>query len=197
MRVRLIVKIKNDNFYQARISAGYPSALAMSKATGISQSSIHRYEDFRGIPVRKSMIERIERALRVPFEDLFPQEVISVTGKIPKRLEFVKETPILPENAIILLPETALFSAEEKEQKYERLEKAVDGMRERERLVLINRYGLFGQPALTYKEIGDLLGVTRERIRQIEARAIRKLRHPSRSFPILRDRIAYEGDLYD
>jgi RNA polymerase primary sigma factor len=51
----------------------------------------------------------------------------------------------------------------------------------RERRVIELRYGLDGDRDRTLSEIGDALGVTRERIRQIEAKALRKLRHPSRT----------------
>jgi RNA polymerase primary sigma factor len=59
----------------------------------------------------------------------------------------------------------------------------------RERAVLDLRYGLTDDHPRTLEEVGKELGVTRERIRQIEAHAIRKLRHPSRS-RVLRDFLA-------
>jgi RNA polymerase primary sigma factor len=52
---------------------------------------------------------------------------------------------------------------------------------QRERKVLEYRYGLKGEHPRTLEEVGQKFDVTRERIRQIEAKALRKLKHPSRS----------------
>jgi RNA polymerase primary sigma factor len=57
---------------------------------------------------------------------------------------------------------------------------------EREQRVVILRYGLDGGDARTLEEVGLEFGVTRERVRQIEAKTLAKLRHPSRS-DVLRD----------
>jgi len=65
------------------------------------------------------------------------------------------------------------------------LEEQLRGVRNelaaRERQVLEMRFGLNGASPRTLEDIGDVLGVSRERVRQIEAKALRKLRQPSRS----------------
>jgi len=63
----------------------------------------------------------------------------------------------------------------------EQVEEILDELNERERKVLEMRFGLIDGRNRTLEEVGNEFGVTRERIRQIEAKALRKLRHPQRS----------------
>ncbi len=63
----------------------------------------------------------------------------------------------------------------------EQLEDVLETLADREQRVLRLRFGLDDGRARTLEEVGREFGVTRERIRQIEAKALRKLRHPSRS----------------
>ena len=63
----------------------------------------------------------------------------------------------------------------------EQLEEVLETLTDREKKVLRLRFGLDDGRARTLEEVGQHFGVTRERIRQIEAKALRKLRHPSRS----------------
>lgn len=67
----------------------------------------------------------------------------------------------------------------EKKELSELVQKVLSTLSERERKVIILRYGLNGDTPMTLEEIGHVLGVTRERIRQLEAKAIRKLQRPS------------------
>lgn len=62
----------------------------------------------------------------------------------------------------------------------EKIEEVLTDLSDQEQQVLRMRFGLDDDTPKTLEEIGKVFGVTRERIRQIEAKAIRKLRHPSR-----------------
>src|SRR5659263_178365 len=63
----------------------------------------------------------------------------------------------------------------------EQLDEVLKTLTDREQRVLRLRFGLDDGRARTLEEVGQKFGVTRERIRQIEAKTLRKLRHPSRS----------------
>ncbi len=68
-----------------------------------------------------------------------------------------------------------------REMNKENLYKIMEDLNDREQRVLILRYGLEDNRPRTLEEVGKEFNLTRERIRQIEAKAIRKLRHPSRT----------------
>ena len=63
----------------------------------------------------------------------------------------------------------------------EQIEEVLTSLSDRERQVLLLRFGLHDGSPRTLEEVGQMFHVTRERVRQIEAKALRKLRHPTRS----------------
>ncbi len=74
-------------------------------------------------------------------------------------------------------PEMALQATELREA----IEEVLEQLNPRERLILKLRFGLGFQKEATLKEVGDMFKVSGKRISQIELKAIRKLKHPSRS----------------
>ena len=72
------------------------------------------------------------------------------------------------------------YDATSKRLLRENIEEVLRALSDREAKVLKMRFGLSGGRAMTLEEVGKEFGVTRERIRQIEAKALRKLKHPSR-----------------
>jgi RNA polymerase primary sigma factor len=77
------------------------------------------------------------------------------------------------------VPEPAELAA--KELLRDQLKDALNSLTPRERLVIEMRFGLNDEYGKTLEEVGTHLDLTKERIRQIEGEALRKLRHPSRS----------------
>lgn len=122
----------------------------------------------------------LAEAMKLPVEKV--REVLKVSAD-PVSLD----TPIgeeddshlgdfIQDNSIIG-PEEAATYAILKDQ----ISKLLDTLTEREQRVLILRFGLEDGRSRTLEEVGKEFNVTRERIRQIEAKALRKLRHPSRA----------------
>jgi DNA-binding CsgD family transcriptional regulator len=83
------------------------------------------------------------------------------------------------------------MDAAAREMLREQVKNALAVLSERERQVLELRFGLVDGKDHTLEEVGQCFNVTRERIRQIEAKALRKLRHPTRSRH-LRDYLGYD-----
>ena len=77
------------------------------------------------------------------------------------------------------LDDVVIHEVEQKNLR-EKIDELLTGLNDQDQKVLRMRFGLDDDDPKTLEEIGKVFGVTRERIRQIEAKAIRKLRHPSR-----------------
>jgi len=129
---------------------------------------------------REPSVEEIAQTM-----ELTPDKVREIMKISQEPVSF--ETPIGEENdsnlGDFIEDEDALAPADAAafEMLREQLEDVLDTLTDREENVLRLRFGLQDGRARTLEEVGKVFGVTRERIRQIEAKALRKLRHPSRS----------------
>ena len=157
----------------------------------------------RTIRIPVHMVETINKLIRVSRQLLqtygrepSPEEIALEMGiTVEKAREIQKiaqeavslETPIgeeedshlgdfIPDEDVPAPAEAAAFSMLK-----EQLVEVLDTLTEREQKVLKLRFGLEDGRARTLEEVGKEFDVTRERIRQIEAKSLRKLRHPSRS----------------
>ena len=157
----------------------------------------------RTIRIPVHMIETINKFIRTSRRlaqdlgrDPTPEEVAEKMGiEVEKAREIVKisqeptslETPVGEEedsrlgdfiqDEVMMAPDDAASHELLKEQ----MQEVLDTLAPRERRVLILRFGLEDGRQRTLEEVGKEFGVTRERIRQIEAKALRKLKHPTRS----------------
>lgn len=157
----------------------------------------------RTIRIPVHMVETINKLIRVSRQLLqtygrepTPDEIAKEMGITVEKVREIQkiaqepvslETPIgeeedshlgdfIPDEDVPAPAEAAAFSMLK-----EQLVEVLDTLTDREQKVLKLRFGLEDGRARTLEEVGKEFDVTRERIRQIEAKALRKLRHPSRS----------------
>lgn len=157
----------------------------------------------RTIRVPVHMVETINKMVRIsrqlvqrlgrePTDEEIAMEMEIEEGKVEDirriaQLPVSLETPIGEEEDSQLgdfIEDRDMPSPEESAAGHllrEQIEEMLEALSERERDVLYFRFGLEDGRSYTLEEVGKRFGVTRERIRQIEAKALRKLRHPSRS----------------
>ncbi len=157
----------------------------------------------RTIRVPVHMVETINKLNKVIKEHMqvhgeYPsvEELGKLTGKTPEKIEEIlaasKETvslesPISGDEESTMgdfIHDDSLDQPEEAAMKMllrEQIDQILDTLSPREAMVLKMRYGLLDGKTKTLEEVGQFFNVTRERIRQIEVKALRKLRHPSRS----------------
>ena len=157
----------------------------------------------RTIRIPVHVVELINKLVRISRQyqqehgrEAIPDELARAMDMAPERVEELLniakepvslETPVGEENSNTLgnlIPdEAAVVPADEatRHALQDQVESVLDSLTTREREVLRLRYGLDDGHNRTLEEVGKTFKVTRERIRQIEAKALRKLRHPSRS----------------
>ena len=157
----------------------------------------------RTIRVPVHMIETINKFVRVsrqlvqeigrePTSEEIAKKMDLPVGKVRKIIKIAQqpislETPIgeeedsrlgdFIEDKVMLSPPDVVININLREQ----IDEALKSLTEREAKVLKMRFGLSDGSEHTLEEVGQQFSVTRERIRQIEAKALRKLKHPSRS----------------
>ena len=157
----------------------------------------------RTIRVPVHMVEAINKQLRVArrlFQELGREpsdeevaEELGVTAERVREIKKISRDPVSLETPVGDEDDTELGDfVEDKEATppsdaaalsvlHTEMEDMLDTLSPRERRVLQLRFGLADGHQRTLEEVGKRFGVTRERIRQIEAKGLRKLRHPSRS----------------
>lgn len=156
----------------------------------------------RTIRIPVHMVETINKLYRIsrklmqelgrePTPEEIGEEVELEPDRVREIFKIAQETtsleaPVGEDQESILgdfIPDESQLSPVDQASKQllkDHLDEVLGTLTERESKVLKLRFGLEGTKQMTLEEVGKVFGVTRERIRQIEAKALRKLKHPSR-----------------
>jgi len=184
-RVGMKVRLFNWSLDRAIRAKGW-KRIEAAKACGVSLHTLFWWLSFKSYPREHKRME-VSIVLGVPEDIIFPEAIegFRIT-KQPEPVSFGKEEAVaLGLCSQEVDPEQVAIQASLQDSLQDSLQEAMQGLREREKLVLRLRFGLDGEESRTLEAVGAVLGVHRERIRQIEAKALRKMRHPSRSIPLL------------
>lgn len=183
--VALKVKAKHGRLQEFIEQMGWTET-EFAKRIGVHQATANSWFSMRTFPGKKFRLKICE-LLQETEEVLFPQSLNNPaflkrrkTATVYRELDMIA----LPESQMNALPAPAENNPERivaREEILDRLSAMLQTLTPREEAVLTLRFGLDGKGERTWEEIGNYLGVTRERPRQIVAKALRRLRHPHRA----------------
>jgi len=161
---------RNPTYEELALEAGFLNE---------SDVKIIKQADKADTPVPPDVKRRLRRAASRVINTLrIAEEPVSLDSPVGKEDNSQLGDFIEDESAL------APMDAAAREMLREQVRNALAVLSERERQVLELRFGLLDGKDHTLEEVGAYFDVTRERIRQIEAKALRKLRHPTRSRPL-------------
>ena len=181
----LQVKVKNGPMLSAMRANGMQTAADLSRACGVDQTSIGHFLNLLNTPIGrkgdwKPSIMKIAEALNVVPELLFPEQHLS-KALAKNQAEIEMDLEDMEQLTSGISSEMVADRTDDAQTEIEDLlRKNIRTLTEREEACLSMRFGLDSEGPMILDDVGAKLGVGRERVRQIEAKALRKLRHPSR-----------------
>ncbi len=183
---RIDMRIRNNLILTKIEEAGYPSAMSFCKATGVSYGRLIDFISMRRPIYNKygqinKSIEKLCKELNCLPEEIFSASQMEASLKTNKRTLKVNEA-----EAIFMLSQSdsqkMLEDHYSDDQMSNAVDKALATLTPRETKVIQMRMGLGDYShEHTLLEVAEAFDVTRERVRQIEAKALRKMRHPDRA----------------
>ena len=187
----ITVTVRNNYLLTKMRELGIWTAADLWRATGVPQSTLGHYLGLL-LPARmkngefRPAVNRLADFFRCLPEDLFPPQHLDAS--LPKnRGEFAVD--LVDVQWLLAGPERLALPADERiaeKNVATAISEALNNLTERQMRVIQLRYGFDGGGERTYSEIGKVIGVTRERVRQIELQALRRLRARSQS-DVIRD----------
>jgi DNA-binding CsgD family transcriptional regulator len=196
---RVEIKVRNNNFLRKLEECGYATIGEFCRRNGMMNwaSTLGEFANLKKSPLDRygkflNIVEQICDILQCLPEDLFSEEQLTTALESNKRAILVNkaEMKFMLENQCELL---ALEDQTDLTNLPEKVGELLETLTPREAKVIAMHFGLRGYSAHSLVEVARSLDVTAERIRQIEAKALRKLRHPSRR-KIVRDYLTKTGE---
>jgi RNA polymerase sigma factor (sigma-70 family) len=198
LRVERTTRFKNLRLFNAIRKTG--TVVEFSKAAGVHYSGVIAFLNLSANPYSartgnlKGSAQEIVDYLDIAAEELFPPELYTNADTLRP------QTAVLVGRSVEMLPLLAakrvaapemLESAAMKRELAEDLYEILHRLKPRAQKVLVLRYGLNGHAEHTMAEVGEELGVSRGRIQQIEAKALRDLRAPKNSLKLVKHELLY------
>lgn len=181
---RIDVKVRNNNILRMIESRGYVSALQFCTATGYGYHSLTKLINMQDPPIGRDgnyrpVVYTLCDKLNCMVEELFSSAQMEAVLESNHRTFQVNEAEmkfmLSHQQEPKLLEEMV-----EEDKKTQAFEEYLETLTIRERKIIECRFGLNGEEPMTLRETGVHFDISAPRVRQIEAKALRKLRHPSR-----------------
>jgi RNA polymerase sigma factor (sigma-70 family) len=184
---RLELKVKNNHILKKLEENGYKS---VGEFCRIHKKMKYKYTICSFVNLKRSPLNSkgefhhtiwwICNTLKCCPEDLFTTHQMNSALKTNKRTIEVKEAEMFfafSNTERVLLPDEILQQKEDEHL----INRMLKTLSKKEEIVIKKMFGLDGEDTHTFEQLGEIFGVSRERIRQIESKALRKLRHRSRA----------------
>ena len=185
---RVKVTIRNNLLLSAIEDAGYKTQAEFARAAGLTDTHVTALVGLRACPIRNDgtftdVAQTMMEVLGACPTDLWTNEQLSMRLKNNSAEGQMSKAELLPALGMNPIDMVEFKTPEEyvsDEDRTNAVSRTLKTLTFREQMVLGKRFGINNEEQ-TYEQIGEEMGFTRERIRQIEAKALQKLRHPSRS----------------
>ena len=176
---RVEVKVKNNYLFSMMKSYGIENVSQLGKATGLSLNVLYAYLNLTKTPHTKKghllpSVETLCSFFSCAVDDLFPPQHIE--NPLEKNSGVIEANMNELVSSNLLGGGTDPLELLEKQDTPKLLSSMLEKLNPRERMVIKARFGLDGEEEKTLQEIAEVLDVCRSRARQIEAKALRKLR---------------------
>lgn len=190
-KVAIKATLKLQNAHVARAIERCGSVKELAEELGMSTSTVSHWLNFRSSPrwrhaktdKMKQVVRKLTKLAGASLADIFPD--LTKEERAALSSNHTKESVVETKNLTHSLAQNLVYEPNVEEQVdaevlRERLKGILESLGYREREIIKLRYGLPDGNAYTLEEVAEIFEVGRERIRQIEAKALRKLQRPSR-----------------